>query len=119
MIINFEEITQELTDQELEIIPVLIKGFKLHSINNPIKEPEICKGLNNFLERNGFEIRITGARLRKCVNYIRTNGLLPLIATSNGYFISDDREVIQKQIKSLEQRARSIQTCAEGLKKFL
>lgn len=116
MIINFEEITQELNDEELKIIPLLIEGFKNHSEKNPIKEPKLCQVLNSVL--NG-RVRMTGARLRKCVNYIRSNGLLPLIATSNGYFVSYDKEVIGRQIKSLEQRARSIMSCSQGLKKFV
>jgi hypothetical protein len=53
------------------------------------------------------------------VNYIRTNGIIPLIATSNGYFTSDCKETIQEQIKSLQERANSIERCAAGLRKFL
>lgn len=119
MITNFEEITQELTDQEMQLIPIVTKGFKNHSATNPIKEPDICESVNTYLEKNGYKIRMTGARLRKFVNYIRSNQLLPLIATSNGYFVSFEKEVIERQVKSLEQRCRSMQTSADGLKKFL
>ncbi len=121
MLVNFEDITQELSDEEKEMIPILIRGFSLRSIDNPIKEPEVCSKINEYLLNNKqyLHLKLTGARLRKCVNYIRTNGLLPLIATSNGYFVSYDRSVIEKQILSLEQRARSIKTCADGLKKFI
>lgn len=119
MIVNFEEITQELSDDEKAILPYLIKGFSNHSEKNPIKEPEVCKAMNSLLATRPGKVRINGARLRKMVNHIRSNGLLPLIATSNGYFVSHDRVVIGKQITSLEQRARSIQQSANGLKKFL
>jgi hypothetical protein len=53
------------------------------------------------------------------VNYIRTNSIIPLIATSNGYFTSNCKETIQDQVKSLQERASSIMRCAEGMKKFL
>jgi hypothetical protein len=62
---------------------------------------------------------MTGVRLRKMVNYIRSNSLIPLIATSHGYFTSDCKQTIQEQIKSLQERANSIERCAQGLKKFL
>ena len=58
---------------------------------------------------------MTGARLRKIVNYIRTNALQPLMATSKGYFVSNDVNVIMDQIQSLNQRAKSIRDCAHGL----
>jgi hypothetical protein len=115
MIENFEEITYELTEKEMKILPLLINGFKNYTENNPIKEPEIVKRFN---ERNG-DIKLSGVRLRKIVNYIRSNSLLPLIATSKGYYISYDREIILSQIKSLKQRSFSIDNCANGLKKFI
>ena len=53
------------------------------------------------------------------MNHIRTNGLLPLMASSKGYYVSFDKKDIESQIKSLKQRANSINGCAEGLKKFI
>lgn len=114
MIINFEEITYELNDEEKKILHLLINGFKNYTQQNPIKEPEI---VSRFNERTG--LKLSGVRLRKLVNYIRSNGLLPLVATSKGYFVSYDKEVIYSQIKSLRQRATSINNCADGLEKFI
>jgi hypothetical protein len=113
-ITNFENITQqELTEYELSLIPILIKGFNLHNKENPIKEPEIVK----CLREKGF--KISGVRLRKCVNHIRSNSLIPLIATHLGYYTSNDQIEIENQIKSLRQRAYSINKCADGLIFFL
>ena len=36
-ITNFENYTAELTDQELEILPIIIHGFRAYKKNNPIK----------------------------------------------------------------------------------
>jgi len=114
MIITFEEYTQELNDNEKKILPLLINGFKNYTINNPIKEPLI---VSRFNQRHS-NIKLTGVRLRKLVNYIRVNSLLPLIATSKGYFVSYDKTIINTQIQSLRQRANSINNCANGLQKF-
>jgi tetrahydromethanopterin S-methyltransferase subunit B len=50
---------------------------------------------------------------------IRSKGILPLIATSNGYYCSYDKQEIMEQIKSLQERADAIINSANGLKKFL
>ena len=119
MITNFETLTIELTDEELQVIPILIKGFKTHEKENPITEPNIIENMNIFLKQNtDLKIKITGVRLRKMVNYIRVNALIPLMATSQGYFVSYDQKEIESQIKSLYQRAKSISNAADGLLLF-
>ena len=119
MITNFEEHTHELTSEEKEILQLVIHGFRGYKKSSPIKAELIVKRMNIFLENNGYKIRLTQPRLRKLVNYIRSNGLLPLIATSNGYFTSDCKLTIQQQIISLQERANSIENAVQGLKKFL
>jgi len=119
MITNFETITQELNQQELEFMPKLISGFKNHTKNNPIKAFQIVTLCNQYLIGTDKKFRMNEPRLRKMCNYIRSNGILPLIATSEGYYISNDNSEIQAQIDSLRQRARSIDGCADGLEKYL
>jgi hypothetical protein len=119
MITNFEEYTHELSAEEMEILQLVIHGFRCYKKTNPIKAELIVKRMNVFLENNGYKIRLTQPRLRKLVNYIRSNSLIPLIATSQGYFTTDCKLTIQEQIKSLQERANSIERCAQGLKKFL
>ena len=116
MITNFEEITTEITAQELLLIPTIVQSFKKYTINNPIKSDEICLRFNNS---KVSKINLDGPRLRKIVHYIRKNSLLPLIATSKGYYVSDDVDEIKKQINSLTERANSNMECANGLKKFI
>lgn len=114
MITNFEEITSELTDAEKIVLPILINGLKKFYKDKPIKAPIIVAKINE-----AYKVDLTEPRLRKLINHIRVNSLLPIIATSNGYFVSTDRQEIEKQIRSLEERARSIQKSADGLKKIL
>jgi len=118
-ITNFEDITYELNDEEIKIVPILMHGFKNKTKSNPIKAPEIVVKCNEYLSQTNIKVKLTEPRLRKLVNYIRTNSLLPLIATSSGYYVSNERMEIINQIESLEQRANSIARCALGLKHFL
>lgn len=110
---NFENITQELTEKELKLIPILIRCFASHTKDNPIKAPEIVNKMN----KAGY--KMSEPRLRKCCNYIRSNAMLPLIATSDGYYCSYDKEIIKSQMQSLYERANSIKNCADGLARFL
>tara|TARA_R110000772_G_scaffold36091_4_gene86597 strand:+ start:3474 stop:3839 length:366 start_codon:yes stop_codon:yes gene_type:complete len=118
-ITNFEDHTNELNDRELEILPLVIHSFRKYEKDNPIKSEDIVKKMNIYLFERDFKIKMTGARLRKMVNYIRSNSLIPLIATSKGYFTSNNKKDIQDQIISLMERARSIVRCADGLNKFI
>lgn len=119
MITNFEEITEELTHSEMELIPILVKGFETKTKDSPIKAPEIIEKVNAYLSANGYRHTLSEPRLRKCVNFIRTNAILPLIATSKGYYVSRDASEIKAQIQSLIERSNSIKRCAEGLSKFI
>ena len=117
MVTNFEILTSELTTDEKQLIKILIAGFKSHvGRNSAITSDEIIKILN---DKPYTKVKVTGVRLRKMCNFIRSKGMLPLIATSNGYFCSNDKNEIQKQITSLNERADAIRNSAKGLEIFL
>jgi hypothetical protein len=118
MINNFEDFTEELTPDELKLVAPLMNGLRTKTKQKPIKAPEIVKAMNVFAQKNGL-IKITEPRLRKLVNHIRVKGILPIIATSQGYYVSYDKQEILDQINSLTQRANSIMNSANGLKNFL
>jgi hypothetical protein len=115
MITNFEEITEELSDHEKTLIPILVKCFQKYTVSNPITGGEVVRKMNAFKP----EYKMSEPRLRKCVNYIRKQAIIPLIATSQGYFVSYDRAIIQSQIKSLHERAGAILSCSTGLSRFI
>lgn len=119
MITNFENITYKLTEEEKNLIPVLICGFKNHGRANPIKAEDIVKSINAQKSKYKLTKDFTDARMRKMCNLIRTEGIIPLIATSKGYYVSYSPSEIHSQIKSLQQRADAIYRPANGLKKFL
>ncbi len=118
MINNFEDFTEELSPDELKLVAPLMKGLRSKTKDNTIKAPEIVKAMNIFADKNGL-LRITEPRLRKLVNHIRVKGMLPIIATSQGYYVSYDKQEILDQINSLTQRANSIIKSADGLRNFL
>jgi hypothetical protein len=60
--------------------------------------------------------KLTDARLRKIIHHIRIKNIIPLlIATSKGYYISNDENEIELYIKSLNERINSIQEIKDAL----
>lgn len=109
MLKNFEKITVELTSQELEYVEFLGQWFMANKgKRNTVKNLDITK-----LIKNRFEKKIADSRVRKVVQFLRTNGLPSLIATSNGYFYSDDVSEIEAWIVSLKQREAAIREIRE------
>ena len=98
MIKNFETITADLSNDELALVPTIIKGLESKQGKaNAVSGSKICKALN-----------IKGVRLRKIINYIRTKNLLPaLCSCSNGYFVATNIYEMQDYIISLKQRIKA------------
>ena len=111
MITNFEEITKELTEEEKQLVTKL--DDILSNRKMPIKSDEIVLLIKEHYPK------FNEVKLRKLSNYIRTNGILPLMATSNGYFLAVSQEEVRREIKSLRERANSINSAANGLTRFL
>ena len=118
MITNFEHYTEELDAHDLAIIPIVIKAFSKYTKENPIKAPEIVATFNLNREKINYSKKLTEPKLRKICNFIRSNGLLPLIATSQGYYVSYDQKEVNDMIRSLRERAASINRSADGLMNF-
>lgn len=118
MIKNFEEITKEMTQDEKKLVPVIIKGLSTKTKDNPIKGAEIVSAINSQKDKYGIKL-FSEPRLRKIVNFIRTESILPLMGTSNGYYCTKDRAELESQIESLTQRSEAILSSANGLKKFI
>ncbi|CAB4151821.1 hypothetical protein UFOVP597_36 [uncultured Caudovirales phage] len=116
MIIGHENITSELTSEELWLANDMIRFFMNKTKQNPVKSIQIVVGINKHYT---LKKRFTDVRLRKIVNYYRVNGILPIISNSTGYYVSYDQKDIEEMIQSLTQRAGSIIDCAFGMKKIL
>ena len=98
MINDFENITYELTDSELELVPIIIKGLSMRKGKDmTVSGTIICEKMN-----------IKGARLRKIINHIRVNNLLyGLCSCGKGYYTAKDLGELEGCIISLRQRVAS------------
>lgn len=110
MITNFEELTYDVTEEEKRVAQLISKSIQKNHVgkDKAITSREIIVKLANASNPE-HRISMGDARLRKIINYIRQSGMCPcLIATSKGYYVSNDREEIGKYIKSLDERVNEI-----------
>lgn len=119
MIPQFDLHTAPLTEDEKKLVPIIIKGlYPRVGSKYAIHASAICKAINDNPDKyNGA--RLTDNRLRKITNYLRSACILPVIATSKGYYISYDKQDIKDQIESLQSRIDAMNVAIEGLKVWL
>lgn len=104
MIKGFDNETQLLTEYELKnVLPVILDGLKT-------KIGKANAVTNKFIiSRLRGSYKVDAARIRKVINYIRTNDLLPgLIATSEGYFLATTEGELLEYEESLKGREEAI-----------
>ena len=117
IITNFEEYTATLSSYERDmIVPMLVNELKTRvGAKHAIRNKELCQLLTEKVYQ-----KLTEARVRKYINYIRINGLVPhLIANSHGYFCATSIEQAEAYIESLDQRAKAIWAMRAALKRDL
>ena len=115
MITGFEEQTEPLTDQEREVfLPPIIKGLRVKvGKEKAVANKDIVRGL-----KANCDIKISEARVRKMINYIRNNDIIPcLIATSKGYYIAETKDEMLDYIDSLYGRVEAIKADALSMKR--
>ena len=115
MITGFEEQTEPLTDQEREVfLPPIIKGLRVKvGKEKAVTNKDIVRGL-----KANCDIKIGEARVRKMINYIRNNDIIPcLIATSKGYYIAETKDEMLDYIDSLYGRVDAIEADALSMKR--
>lgn len=108
MIQGFTEQTEPLTEYEVEtLLPQLVRGLrtkigKSMSVTN--------KAIIDGMKRN-LGLSISDARVRKLINHIRNNDLVPcLIATSQGYYIAESEQELKDYEDSLLGREEAIRS---------
>lgn len=102
---NFEEITRPLSDVERRAVPIIVERFrKRPGKTNVVTSKTMIDGLKEH-----FGIELNDSRIRKIIQYIRLNGLLiGLVATSSGYFLTQNPKDLEEWIESLKQREEAI-----------
>lgn len=104
-LLQFEPETTKLTEYELKLVPIVVNILK----SRLGKEEAITNNnLVNRMNTLGFS-SMTPERVRKIINHIRIYDLLDcLVASSKGYYISNNEKEISDYIDSLRGREEAI-----------
>ena len=101
--------------EENTLMPVMIECLKRHiGKENAVNNSHMCSRLKHF----GY--KANAAMIRKIINRIRVNDEINcLIASSLGYYISDDPEEVQSYVESLKDREGAIRAMRNALERQL
>ena len=113
MIKGFDEQTQPLTEYEEKfLLPVVISGLKT-------KRGADSAVTNNYIvSKLKPRYKVDAPRLRKVINHIRVNDLLPgLIATSSGYYLATSESEINDYVDSLKGREDAIRAVRKAMER--
>ncbi|NLO70238.1 MAG: hypothetical protein GX102_04710 [Porphyromonadaceae bacterium] len=104
MITGFINETAPLSEYEMSVLlPIMIRGLQTKKgKENAVKNAQIVRSLKG-------SYKITETRVRKLINHIRTNDIIPgLIATSDGYYIAQTETELLDYEDSLKGRESAI-----------
>jgi hypothetical protein len=129
MIRNFEEYTAELSEDEakyimprLQMLLTLAIG-KERAITNKqiVREINTLNPLTKPDEKDpglSWNVKTSEPRIRHMIHILRVSDAVPfLVATSHGYYISNDKQEIEEYMGSVDDRLRSIYQIRRALKR--
>lgn len=105
MIEGFPTETAPLNYEELKLVPQFVNGLKTKIGKD--------KAVSNSQIRKGFKsvgITVSDARVRKIINHIRTNAIVPLLCSnSKGYYVARTKDEVESYLRGLKQRIQAQQ----------
>jgi hypothetical protein len=130
MIRNFEEYTSQMSEVENKyILPRIIQILSLKiGKEKAISNRDIINNINFYNpiyyeyikdgKSYGCKVKTSPARVRHMIHVLRVSDTIPfLVASANGYYISNDKEEIETYIKSIDDRLRSIYQIRKALRR--
>lgn len=116
MIDGFEDIVYDLTEEEKLLVPGFVASLKKRiGFMNAITASEITR-----IYKERYDIEIPGPRVRKIINYIRNHYMvLGLMATSKGYYVSQNINELVRYSGSLRQREQRIADIRKKLDDYI
>jgi hypothetical protein len=114
MIKGFDIETQPLTDyEEVCLLPIVRRGLELK-----VGRASAVSSSHIVSRMKACGYKLDGPRLRKIINHIRNNDLVPgLIATSDGYYVAQSESELDDYIESLIGRENAIRSVRKAMER--
>lgn len=112
MIKNFEQYTCALNEFEMSLVDGFCAGLRTKvGKRNAITNGAIIKSYEKM------NIKVSSARVRKIINYIRINNLVSRVcATSDGYYVAANDDELNEYLQSLQERIQAQQFVYDSLR---
>lgn len=108
-----------ITHFEKSVLLPIVVAELIQRGTTPIYSGELLTTLNLYIESLSIkERKVTPDRLRKIINTIRSEEILPIMSGKEGYWVTEDKVEIVAMALSLEMRAKSIMSAASGLRNY-
>ena len=109
MLNGFTQETAPLSDMERAYVPIFVSRLR-EAVG---RESAVY---NQQLQ--SLAPSLSSARVRKIINFIRTEGLVPcLVASSKGYYIAESEEELREYEESLRGRADAIMEVCRSIER--
>lgn len=105
---------KQLTKVESDLVPFVARLVrKSKGSENAIT----AKGVVKAIAKKYPAYKMSDARVRRIINFIRVNGIVKnLLASSKGYFVERDSDMVKQYVKSLLTRSRAVMEVAMSYK---
>lgn len=101
----------DLNTVDINVIAPFVVNLLKRKGGVPMSSNEILKEIS----ASSITHSVSGIRLRRIINWLRSESLLPILSGNYGYWISYDPIEIDLNVNSLRLRAAAIINAADGL----
>jgi len=116
MIKGFEDFTDDLSDYERDTVIDALREVLLSTERFGSSGAITNSMIKEFLEIRS--IKTSAPRIRHMIHILRVSDAVPrLVATSNGYYMSNKKEELEDYKQSLDDRLRSIYQVRRAIKR--
>jgi ribosomal protein L31 len=113
MIENFEKHTQPLSDLDKALGKVI--AVALSSSTKPKTAQVLADIVNTHFSTTVNAPKCTELKVRKIISNMRQTGNYAICSSSHGFWVNDDPNVLDSQIRSFNQRIAAISAARDGL----
>lgn len=106
MITNFEDHTQPLSAQDLALSQAVLSVLGTKHLT----APKIAEDVNKLTPH-----KITPVKVRKIIASLRQTGNYSICSSSDGFWVSKDPDVLDRQVQSLNERIAAIIATRDGM----
>ena len=93
----------ELSNEEMDLIPIVVHSFRHYKKNDPLKYGKIVKTINENIKKHHMNISMSHDGIMRLVNYVLFSGIIPMMCDNNGIYVMESKDDIRNRIITLSK----------------